>query len=265
MTDEGNQLKKALFGDTLLIAAVSFYGYCLSVSFEAGYNAYFNIPAYFIPFDLVSILLSIFFTVGTLISCFSIVRMIGWFNPPENSNDILRNKLLGFTTIVVFILFALLLTEPSRVFWLVALFLVLFIALLWFGLPLLGRPKNIPYRDKLVAHAQEQVELDKRDIVFRFQDRLSQQQQFFIFAFAVTLFVAFIAGYSHAKDITTFETISTNPKMAVLQFAGGNFIASPYSTSTLQLSGKLFVISEQEISQNSYYLTREKIGNLIPQ
>jgi hypothetical protein len=264
MTENSNQLQKALFSDTLLLAGISFYGYCLSMSFEAGYNTYFKIPLYFIPFDLSSILFSIFLVIGAIFSFLTLVRAASQLGFMKEVSELLGRAILIFIIIVLFVFFVLFLLRPAVEVWLGTFLGIIVLALLLFASPLLGKKEGMTYREAFLSRISKNNEFNKQDPIFRLLDRFSKNQQLSVIALIVILFFAFAVGYSNAKGSTIFETISTTPKMVILQFVGENFLASPYDENNHKLNGQLFLISEQEVSQNSYYLTQENIGKLIP-
>lgn len=254
---------RSFMGDALVISGISFYGYSLSLAFESGYNSYFNIPLYFVPFDLVAILSSIFATIGTLLFLSIFIRLAGWLGlmNPTNVAERIATFLIGATILITVILFLL---APPMTVWLLSYSGIALIAAMWLLLPLIGKPRDMLYKEKLLASVRENHEFSKRDPLLRLQDKIGPRHSAFIILAVMVLLIAAVSGYSNAKSKSIFETISTTPKMAILQFANGNFIASPYDNNTNELSNELFVISEQEASQHSYYLSTEKLGQLRP-
>lgn len=264
MTENQGSLSKPFPNDAFIIAAISFYGYCISIAYEIGYNTYFHIPFYFIPFDPVSILISIFIAIGITLALLYFFNLAGWLGLTQ-TDRVIGRMITIFVMMGIYTAFLLYLFGASTQLWLIIFgTLALFFAVKFF-LPMLTRPEEKTFEGKLLASINHDIEFNKKALLNRLQDKyLNMTAQGAIMALVAILFLAFAGGYSMAKNTTIFEIISTNPPVVILQSVGDNFIASPYNSNTHVLESKLFLISQQTVSQNSYYLSEESIGELKP-
>lgn len=262
---KGTQAERIL-SDALIIAGVSFYGYCIAVAYGAGYNSYFNIPWYFVPLDLVSVIVGIFFVLASLSLFMQALNFFGTLGFTKE-NSALGQRLTPFLIIAVIAFGGLIEAQASIKSWILVSILFAFYAAMSFGLPLIptkGRPSGLTYEQKLIHYAREQLELDKHNVVFRLQDKVPYNLQSLFLGLALVLFVAGLSGYINAKQQKQFEVVSVVSEMVILRDMGNEFLVSPFDASAHRLDAKMFLITDTDISRNNYYLEYKSIGPLLP-
>ena len=260
------EIRKLLLSEAFVIAAISFYGYCLSLAYGAGYNFYFNIPWYFAPFNLVSIIVAVFFVASGLGLVWWLLKTFELFGLIKNDTPANRQRTTLFV-ICAFIAVGLYLVHARVGLWLVCAFLLALSAGPSFILPLIptkGRTKGLTYNEKLVAYAQEQSELEKNHLTSQLQSKVDRNVLSVFFLLLAIIFLATLSGYASAENQTVFEVISTEPPMVILQYTGSEFLASTYDERTKELGETVFLITTEDLSQKGYSLTSTKIGPLIP-
>lgn len=250
------QITKHWVSEGLIIAACSIVAYLLTFVYEAGFARFFRIPLEFITLNLTSIFVVAGALLVVVIFLFLLTELI-FTILNRGDNPIYRGVV---RLIPVFLLFAALLflygVQWREWIWIAVVMIML--AFLEFGFPLITQRHKIHYRDKL--EAQEEVERQVETPIDRAIWRMGSTAIIIILCLWLGLSISYHAGHAAALKQDEFLVATTSPEMVVLRIYGDKLICAPFERATKEVQRSFIVLKVAE--DPKLMLRLEKVGPL---
>lgn len=246
-----------VFSEAILLALASSGAYFLAFRYEKSYADYFGIPVDLITISLNSVLLFFAILSGLLLLLFYILDiLIVIFG---KTNSVMLQAI--FPILIIFVLLVIQIYfygigEWEK--WILFLSLILGVAFLQLGLPLITQRQESSYLDKLKAQAE--YDNNKTNFTNLLAKLFGINGLVVLLIFTFGLLIANSAGNSEAIRKGEFLIANTKPEVVVLRVYNELAIAAQFNRNTGEVSKNFSLISIKDNPQIIFSM--ENLGPL---
>lgn len=210
----------------VLLAAIPFFSYLLTYIYEAGYCKFFGIPWEFISPNWANVFIFAGGLLGLIVVMFFLIEPFFITIYPELPWPILRRLRRLSVPVLLSLIYLFLFGKDQSVF-IVVVGVILSLALLEFGLPLLTQRDRKSYLEKLTA--QDSVD----DRVDGLGDLAARRLGPSVFGYLLLVYflgcLSFYAGRAAAMNQENFLVLVDEPDIAIVRVYGDRLIGMKFN------------------------------------